>query len=76
MIHIDHETQTIKPLDAEGDSYFGLVVGSNGSATICRRELYTPAGYTWVRFNGRPAVGITLIPSADSDSTPSPWEGK
>lgn len=83
-VTVDHATKTIRPSTKDGDDYYGLSVGSNGTATITRRACVTPSGtgpkgvaaYRWVRFDGRPAVGLTLIPSADSELTPNPWGGK
>jgi hypothetical protein len=73
----DHLTHTIRPLDAEGDRHFGLEPGTNGTAAECRREAVAPRGIgvTWLRHNGRPAVGLTLRPSTRTadDGFVNPW---
>lgn len=73
---IDHDTRTVRPLTPEGDEWFGLTMGSNGSAALMRRA-GAPAGYTWTRHNGRHAHGLNLQAHAhaDTDTTPNPWDG-
>lgn len=70
---IDSQLRTIRPLDAAGDEWFGLIVGSNCTAAQSRRDLVTPAGFSWVRHDGRVAVGPTLIPGGSA--WVNPWSG-
>lgn len=74
MTVYDHLTHTIRPLDAAGDRYFGLEVGTNGTAAETRRLAVAPAGVrvTWLRHDGRPAVGLTLRPAERTDSDDAP----
>lgn len=79
-VKIDTVTKTIQPLNAEGDAFYGLAVGTNGTATICRRACVEPQGvvrFVWVRFNGHPAIGVTLVPSGrdTNKNYRSQWEG-
>jgi hypothetical protein len=62
MTIYDHLTHTIRPIDADGDRYFGLEPGTNGTAAESRRGTVAPRGVnvTWQRHDGRPAVGLTL----------------
>lgn len=74
---IDSVSRTIRPATPDGDTYFGLAVGTNGTAAMTRRALAEPANsgpYTWVRYSGRPAVGATLIPTG-RDTWSNPWDG-
>lgn len=54
---------TIRPMTPDGDDYFGLTTGTNGTAAIARRALVKTDGLTWVKSNGKPAVGIYLAGS-------------
>lgn len=73
---VNHVDKTITPADREGDDYFGLGPGTNGTAAICRRALVEPEGYRWVRSSGRPATGPNYIPGNTSqESLPGPWDG-
>lgn len=72
---IDDVSRTVRPADAQGDEFFGLKPGHNGTAATCRRELAAPEGYAWVRHNGRPAIGLTTIPSGIDDAV-NPWSGR
>lgn len=74
QIQVNHEQRTIQPVDTEGDDHYGLRVGSNGTAAQMRRKLVGHEGYTWLRSNGKPAVGTTLIPSG-SAAWVNPWDG-
>lgn len=73
----------ISPRTPEGDDYFGLSMGTNGTAAISRRataELVITAntgvrGFEWVRANGGAPVGITLVPSPRVDGDDEENEG-
>ncbi len=85
-VHFDPATSTLKPTVLGADAFFGLEVGTNGTAATMRRAvieahyrgLHNFSGpIEWVRSNGKPATGITLIPSNKSESRFSnPWSGK
>lgn len=81
MIHdmhttiIDEARRTVRPAQAHGNEFYGLTFGSNGTAAECRRRCAAPEGFTWLRHDGRPAVGLTAIPSG-FDDVPSPWSGR
>lgn len=84
-LNLDSTAKTLRPVDAEGDDYFGLSIGTNGTAAVARRAIAEIAAcgvsradrqfvFVWVRSNGRPATGMTLVPNAHSDlSYVSPW---
>lgn len=72
---LDPPSKTIRPARSEGDDYFGLGPGTNGTAAITRRALVQPEGFTWVRFNRTPATGLQLIPGDSSESLANPWSG-
>lgn len=83
VVNID--AKTIRPASPEHDDFFGLTLGTNGTAAEMRRtvaelEVNSTAqatGLTWVRANGKPATGITLKPSESSNDTwRSPWTGE
>lgn len=74
-LNINHSTRTVQPNSSEADDYYGLALGSNGTAAQGRRAS-APEGYTWLRADGAPAYGITLTPSANSDTEfVNPWTG-
>ncbi len=78
---INHETKTIRPLDAAGNAFFGLDFGTNGTAAIGRRVVAEHSsngvGYTWVKSSGAHALGLTLVPTERSHQAfSSPWEGR
>lgn len=52
---------TLRPATPEGDAFFGLEMGTNGTAASARREAFG-AG-PWERFDGSPATGLTLVPT-------------
>lgn len=79
------EGLTIRPVAPEGDDYFGLATGSNGTAAELRRriaELQTPSpagnsyGLTWVRASGAPAHGIQYVPGDSDRPASDPWSGE
>jgi hypothetical protein len=43
---------TLQPVDSDGDKFFGLSVGTNGTATVMRRQLLERPGQKWRRHNG------------------------
>lgn len=66
-----------RPLTVDGDEWFGLAWGFNGTAARCRRLLAAPAAVTWLRHDGRPAYGLTTVPSSrSSERWRSPWTGE
>lgn len=68
-VYLDHDARTLKPDHLKGDDYFGLTLGTNGSAAHCRRRLHEivsgTEGYTWVRADGSPATGVLCIPTGN-----------
>ena len=75
-VRIDHATRTVRPEDREGDVFFGLRWGTNGTATETRRALVAPPGYLWRCSDGQAAVGTTLVPTNRSDEYIfDPWGG-
>jgi len=73
-VRLDLGAETLWPLTPEGDAFFGLELGTNGTAATCRRLLLAPEHYKWTRHDGRPATGLTLIPSGHDNSV-NPWDG-
>lgn len=65
---ICHVTHTIRPADRDGDRYFGLEPGSNGTAATCRRALVQPLGFRWLRSSGRAATGPLYVPGQTSEA--------
>lgn len=47
QIIIDNQSQTARPADAEGDVWYGLLSGTNGTGPAMRRALAAP-GLRWV----------------------------
>lgn len=76
---------TLRPETPDGDDYFGLSWGTNGTAAASRRRLAEPTlsaardwglslsvdrlTIRWVRFSGAPATGLNTIPTNRSDVT-------
>ncbi len=71
----DPEPAAVRPALPEGDTYFGLQPGTNGTAAMSRREAAAPAGFRWVRSNGLPATGLQRIPTNRSEFIAGPWSG-
>lgn len=69
------ESSLILPESEEGDRFFGLEPGTNGTAAESRRALVAPSGFHWLRSNGLDPKGLALRPpTRDSDTTWSnPW---
>lgn len=66
---------TIRPSTPEGDDYYGLALGTNGTAAESRRECAVNGRpLQWVRHNGRIAVGPTLRGAGHDLSWKNPWE--
>lgn len=77
LLSVDYVTREVRALEREADAYYGLEPGTNGTGAIMRRMGIGEPDYRWIRFNGRPAVGVTLIPTNTSDNlTSNPWSGK
>lgn len=79
-VTVDLETGTLRPQTAEGDRFYGLEPGTNGTAATTRRALveHEIAGFAlaWLRHDGRQPIGITLVPTdAGDDAFQSPWVG-
>lgn len=70
------ENETIRPATPEGDAFYGLEMGTNGTGAITRRLLVGPPGARWLRHNGRHAIGPTLIPTTRSNFASNPWDGR
>lgn len=81
---VDLETATIRPESPDGDDFYGLAMGTNGTAATVRRELAvealkpcTPSAHverlTWVRSDGRGPIGLWLVPNGRSHEFENPW---
>lgn len=58
-VAVDPETRTLRPVDDQGDAFFGLEPGTNGTAAECRRELVSPyRGANWSTSSGRVATSL------------------
>lgn len=66
--------RTIRPATPEGDRFFGLESGTNGTGAEMRR-MGVPAGLQWVRHDGKPATGLLLQPTGRSEGV-NPWDGR
>lgn len=71
---------TLRPATPEGDDYYGLAVGTNGTRAAQRRaeeESATglPGPFTWVRHDGGHAIGTLLVPSGEAKFM-NPWDGR
>lgn len=81
VIH-DAATNTVRPAHLEGDDFYGLSLGSNGTAKTCRRALVEvtlqvnglSVTAEWRQSNGKPATGLTLVPT-NHETWVSPWAG-
>lgn len=69
------EHGTIRPATPEGNEFFGLNRGTNGTGTKGRRECVQRAGDVWVRHDGSPAISLRLTPPLEAVEGVSPWSG-
>lgn len=75
-IYVEHTTRRALALDRDADVFFGLLPGTNGTGPAMRRAC-VPEGYAWLTSDMRPARGVLLVPSSDSDSLQTnPWSGR
>lgn len=73
-IEIDIATGTIRPIDAEGDEFYGLAWGTNGTAATMRRTCAEgPHRLTWVRHDGQRARSLNLKPTNEEKPFVNPW---
>lgn len=75
---VTHGT-TMRPSSPEGDAYYGLISGTNGTRAAQRRlesesATGTPGPFRWVRHGGGHAIGTLLVPTGE-DSFVNPWDG-
>jgi uncharacterized protein YcbX len=70
-VTLDRQNRTVRPADLEGDRFFGLEPGTNGTAAEARRHV-APAGFTWRRHDGSHALGVLLVPGPNRWSNPWP----
>jgi hypothetical protein len=79
---VDGLCRTIQPERPEGDAFFGLELGTNGTAAAARRLAverahHVAGGFVWLRANGKPATGLQFVPSDRSDNyEANPWSGR
>lgn len=73
IVALNHTTHVAQPVDPEGDRFFGLESGTNGSGATMRRKLVAD-GFKWERHDGRPATGLQLSPTGRTDWR-NPWDG-
>ncbi len=72
---LDTVSRIARAADAEADVFFGLLPGTNGTGPTMRRA-HVPADFRWVTSKGKPASGIYLVPSDQSDDmNTNPWSG-
>jgi hypothetical protein len=67
--------RTIRPETREGDEYFGLRGGTNGTAATTRRALVEKPGLLWLQFDGKIARGLFLH-TPSGDAWRNPWDGR
>lgn len=76
---VDGNNATVRPESPDGDSYYGLASGTNGTAAATRRAaalgcVTSSMPLRWVCSDGKPAAGLNLIPSSNSDRVnANPW---
>jgi hypothetical protein len=86
-IGIKDNRLTVQPERADGDAFYGLEIGTNGTAAAARRaaveaEIQSTQNYAWgppvwLRANGKPAAGLQLVPTDRSDTyEANPWSGR
>lgn len=71
-IFVSAAERAVLSLDPEGDRFYGLLPGTNGTGPTMRRAC-VPADYQWLTSEGKPALGPTLVPTADSDLVQNQW---
>lgn len=65
---------TVRPLTEDGDDFYGLALGTNGTAAAMRRLCANaPPSYRWLRRDGRPATGLRLRPATGETKFVNPW---
>jgi hypothetical protein len=76
-VFIDHQSKQVLSLEPDGDTFYGLLPGTNGTGPAMRRRC-APAGYTWFSARDcRPARGVFSVPSGRSDELQTnPWSGR
>jgi len=75
-IYVEHATRRVLSLEPEGDRFYGLEPGTNGTGPAMRRAV-VPPGYTWLDSSGKPARGVFSVPSDHSDELQTnPWSGR
>ena len=73
-VEIDAATGTIRPVNYEGDEFYGLAWGTNGTAATMRRTCAEgPHTLTWLRHDGSRAVGLRLEPASEEKPFVNPW---
>jgi hypothetical protein len=72
---VTYVNEVVKPATPEGDEYYGLKSGTNGTAAATRRAMVSTGTHRWVCFNGGPPVGLQLIPTNEQVKT-NQWDGK
>jgi len=65
----------IRPAHPNGDDFYGLAPGTNGTAAAMRRTLVTPEGFAWFRYDGSRPVGLLVVPLARPSPFSNPWSG-
>lgn len=71
-VTVDHSRRVVRPNHADADDYYGLALGTNGTAATARRETAAPAGYTWRRHDGAQPTSLRLRPARESAFV-NPW---
>lgn len=61
----------VRPRSPDGDQFYGLEPGTNGSGAAMRRRVVAE-GLHWVRHNGSAATGLLLVPSSRATWV-NPW---
>lgn len=73
LVIVDEQKKTIRPSSPDGDTYFGLGPGTNGTAAETRRALHEVPGYSWTRFAGSHPKGLLYVPPKGEPEFFNPW---
>lgn len=72
----------LQPATPEGDDFYGLNMGTNGTAAAARRAVAQAKinasceVVEWARSNGAPAFGLQLVPGDSEAVNADAWSGE
>lgn len=72
QIYVDHAAKQVLSLEEEGDTFFGLLPGTNGTGPAMRRKC-VPDGYVWLTSRCKRALGVYSVPTNTSEEIPNHW---